>query len=137
MAAISVKRSVGVVVIVTEEFKQELKDELQQAAEEAQRRSDQMELQGRRLLADLQRTDLTQAMSARRQLEAERRRADAVKQDIQRQIEETEALVIGSEFHRGTIESVVDLGEGDDLVKKLAGSQIVVKDGIIIEIREA
>jgi hypothetical protein len=122
---------------VTDEFKQELQGELQLAAEEAQRRTDQMELQSRRLLADLQRTDLTQAMNARRQIEAERRRADAVKQDIQRQIEEIGALEIGSEFPRGTVEGSVDLNQGDDLIKKLAGSQIVVKDGVIVEIREA
>ncbi len=137
MAGISVRRSIGVVVVVTEEFKLELKEELQLAGEEAQRRTDQMELQSRRLLADLQRTDLTQAMNARRQIEAERRRADAVKQDIQRQIEETEKLEVGSEFPRGTVEGVVELSEGDDLIKKLSGSQIVVKDGVIVEIREA
>jgi len=137
MAAITVRRSVGVVVIVTEEFKQELTAELQLALEEAQRHIEQMDVQSRRLLADLQRTDLSQAMSARRQIEAERRRADAVKQDIQRQLEETEKLEIGSEYPRGTVEGVVELSEGDDLVKKLTGSQIVMKDGIVVEIREA
>ncbi len=135
--AISVNRSIGILVIVTEQFKEDLKAELQLAAEEAQRRTDQMELQSRRLLADLQRTDLTQAMSARRQIEAERRRADAVKQDIQRQIEETDKLELGSEFPRGTIEGTVEINQGDDLIKKLTGSQVVIKDGVIIEIREA
>ena len=136
MAGVTVKRSIEVVAIVTEQFKQDLKSELQLAAEEAQRRTDQMELQSRRLLADLQRTDLTQAMSARRQIEAERRRADAVKQDIQRQIEEAEKLEIDSEFPRGTLEGVTELNEGDDLVKKLTGTQILVKDGLIVGIRE-
>jgi hypothetical protein len=32
---------------------------------------------------------------------------------------------------------VVDLTEGDDLIKKLSGSQIVIKDGVIVEVREA
>ena len=119
MAGVTVRRSIEVTAIVTEQFKQELKAELQLAAEEAQRRTDQMELQGRRLLADLQRTDLTQAMSARRQIETERRRADAVKQDIQRQLEEADKLEIGSEYPRGTLEGVAELNEGDDLIKKL------------------
>jgi hypothetical protein len=137
MAGVTVRRSIEVTAIVTEQFKQELKAELQLAAEEAQRRTDQMELQGRRLLADLQRTDLTQAMSARRQIEAERRRADAVKQDIQRQLEEADKLEIGSEYPRGTLEGVAELNEGDDLIKKLTGTQILVKDGVIVGIREA
>ncbi|MFB3882050.1 MAG: YlqD family protein [Armatimonadota bacterium] len=137
MAGLTIRRSVEVIAVVTEQFKQELKAELQLAAEEAQRRTDQMELQSRRLLADLQRTDLTQAMSARRQIEAERRRADAVKQDIQRQIEEAEKLELGSEYPRGTLESTTELNQGDDLIKKLTGTQILVKDGVIVEIREA
>ena len=137
MAGLSVRRSIEVVVIVTEQFKQELKAELQLAAEEAQRRIEQMDVQSRRLLADLQRTDITQAMNARRQVEAERRRGDAVKQDIQRQIEETDKLEIGSEYPRGTLEGVVEVNAGDNLIKKLTGAQVVVKDGVVIEVREA
>ena len=137
MGSVTVKRSIGVQVIVTESFKAELKAELEEAAETAQRRMDQMEMQSRRVLADLQRTDLTQAMSARRQIEAEVRRHQALKQDIVRQIEETEKLELGSEYPRGTLEGVVDLTEGDDLIKKLSGSQIVIKDGVIVEVREA
>jgi hypothetical protein len=137
MAGLSVRRSIEVVVIVTEQFKQELKAELQLAAEEAQRRIEQMDVQSRRLLADLQRTDITQAMSARRQVEAERRRGDAVRQDIQRQIEETDKLEIGSEYPRGTLEGVVEVNAGDSLIKKLTAAQVVVKDGVVIEVREA
>jgi len=134
---ITVRRSISVRAIVTEALKQELRDELQQVAEEAQRRVDQMETQGRRLLAGLQRTDLTQAMDARRQIEAERQRHDALRQDIQRQIQEAEKLELGSEYPRGTIEGSIEVQEGDDLLKKLATSEIVIKDGVIVEIREA
>jgi len=134
---ITLRRSISVRAVVTEALKQELRDELQQVAEEAQRRIDQMETQGRRLLAGLQRTDLTQAMEARRQIEAERQRHDALRQDIQRQIQEAEKLELGSEYPRGTIEGSVEVQEGDDLLLKLAKSEIVIKDGVIVEIREA
>lgn len=137
MSSVTAKRSIGVQVIVTEEFKEELKEELREAAEAAQRRIEQMETQSRRVLADLQRTDLTQAMGARRQIEAEMRRHQALKQDIARQLEEAEKLELGSEYPRGTLEGVVELKEGDDLFKKLTGSQIVIKDGVIVEVREA
>jgi hypothetical protein len=136
MNSISVKRSIGVQVIVTEEFKQELKQELQEAAEETQRRIDRMEFHSRRVLADLQAADLTQAMTARRQIETEKRRHESLKQDLTRQIEEVEKLDLGSEYPRGTIEGVVELSEGDNLFEKLTGSQIVVKDGLVVEVRE-
>jgi hypothetical protein len=136
MSGITVKRSIGVRVIVSEEFKTELKSELQEAATETQRRIDQMEMHSRRLLAELQRSDLSQAMQARKQIEAERQRHDALKQDIQRQLQEVDKLEIGSEYPRGTVEGVVELNQGDDLVQKLSGSQIVIKDGVIVELRE-
>jgi len=136
MSGITVKRSIGVRVIVSEEFKAELNSELQEAATETQRRIEQMEMHSRRLLAELQRSDLSQAMQARKQIEAERQRHDALKQDIQRQLQEVDKLEIGSEYPRGTVEGVVELNQGDDLVEKLSGSQIVIKDGVIVEIRE-
>ena len=136
MSGITVKRSIGVRVIVSEEFKAELNSELQEAATETQRRIEQMEMHSRGLLAELQRSDLSQAMQARKQIEAERQRHDALKQDIQRQLQEVDKLEIGSEYPRGTVEGVVELQQGDDLVQKLSGSQIVIKDGVIVEIRE-
>ncbi len=137
MAGISVRRSIGLRVIVTEGFKEELRNELQQAADETQRRIDQMEVQSRRLLSGLQGADLTQAMQVRRQLETERQRQTALKEEIQRQIEETAKLELGSEYPRGTIEGVAEISVGDDLLKKLSGSEVIVKDGEVVEIREA
>ncbi|MBN1460476.1 MAG: hypothetical protein JXA57_13150, partial [Armatimonadetes bacterium] len=125
---ITVRRSIGVRVIVTEEFKKELEQELQQAASEAQRRIEQMDVQSRNVLAGFQRMDINQTMQARRQIEAERHRYDTLKQDVQRQIEEVGKLEIGSEYPRGTIEGVVEINEGDDLIKKLSSSEIVIKD---------
>lgn len=135
--ALTVRRSVAVQAIVTERLKEELKAELEEAIETTQHRIDQMEFQGRRFLADLQRTDLTQAMGARRQIEAERRRQEAIIEDLKKQIEEAEKLELGSESPRGTLEGTVDISQGDDLFKKLSASQIVIKDGIVVEVREA
>lgn len=136
MGTLTVKRSVAVHVIVTDEFKEELKAELRQAAETSQQRIDQLEFQSRRFLADLQRSDLTQAMGARRQIEAEKRRQDGIRRDIEEQLEQTNKLEVGSEYPRGVIEGFVEIKEGDNLLQKLAESQIVVKDGVIVEIRE-
>jgi hypothetical protein len=137
MGSITVKRSIGVQVIVTEQFKDELRQELQEAAEETQRRIDRMEFHGRRVLADLQGADITQAMAARKQIEAEKQRHETLKQDLERQIQEAEKLEIDSEYPRGTIEGTVELNEGDNLFDKLGNAQIVVKDGIILEVRES
>jgi len=136
MANVTLKRSVTVQIIVTEAFKEELKAELREAADAAQHRVEQIEFHSRQFLADLQRTDLQQAMSARRQIETEKRRFEALREDLLRQLAEAENLELGSEYTRGTLESTVEVREGDDLVKKISGAEIVVKDGVIVEVRE-
>ncbi len=134
--ALTVKRTIALIAIVTEQFKEEMRAELQEAIEGTQRRMDQMDFQSRRFLADLQRTDLQQAMGARRQIETERRRYEGLKQELQEQLAEIEKLDLGAEYQRGTLEGEVELSVGDDLVKKLTGAAVIVKDGVVMEVRE-
>jgi len=135
--SLTVKRSVAIYAVVTEQLKEELRAELQEGIDTTQRRIDQMDFQSRRFLADLQAADLTQAMAARRQIEAEKRRHEALKQELAQQLAGVDTLEMDSEFARGTVEGTVELKVGDDLMKQVAGAVIVMKDGVIVEIREA
>ena len=134
--AITVKRPVALHVIVTEDFKEQLAAELQEAADDTQRNIDQMDFQARRYLADLQRTDLQRAMQVRQQIEGERKKQEAVKKEFLDRIVEAKNLELDSEFPRGTLESEVTIEVGDNLFEKLGGSVVVIKDGVITEIRE-
>ena len=136
MASMTITRPIALRVIVTEQFKEEMAKELQEAADTTQRRIDQINFQARRVLADLQRTDLTQAMQVRQQIEAEKGRQESVKKELLDRAKEVQELAMGTEFPRGTLEGVVDLSEGDNLYEKLTGAEIVIKDGVVIEIRE-
>ena len=136
MASIAVKRPIQVIAIVTEELKQELMQELQEAADNTQQRIEQMEFQGRRYLADVQRNNLTQAMAVRQQLEKEKSKYEDIKKELQERMQEVTALEIESEDARGTLESEVQIAVGDNLFEKLGRAQVVIKDGVIQEIRE-
>ena len=136
MPSITVKRPIQVIAIVTEDLKQELMQELQEAADGTQQRIEQMEFQGRRYLADVQRNNLTQAMAVRQQLEKEKTKYEDIKKELQQRMQEVTALEIGSEYARGTLESEVQIAVGDNLFEKLGRAQVVIKDGVIQEIRE-
>jgi len=136
METLRLRQDVGLIFIVTEELKATLLDELHTAAEEVQRQIDQFDFRARQALAELQRTDLTRAMAARQQIDAEKRRLEAVKHELGDRRKEIEALTIGDEYPRGTIEGQVDVSLGDNLYEKLAGIQMVVKDGIVIQLRQ-
>lgn len=52
------------------------------------------------------------------------------------QLEQLEILPLGSELKEREMEAIVEVQEGDSWEKILAGKTIVIKDGIIEEIRE-
>lgn len=130
-----IKRPVAVVAIVTETFKKELIDELEASIEEVNNNQQALDSQARRYLLQLQSTDLTQSSAFRRQVEVEKAKMDQVKGERKAQLEAAQNLEIGSEFPRGTVESVVELNVGDNLFDRLGKAEIVVKDDVIVEIR--
>lgn len=134
---ITIKRPVLLKVIVTEEFKKGMLSELQEAVNKVESGIQQMEFQTRRYLSDLQRTDLNQAARFRQQVESEKNKQEAMRRDLQQKIKDIENLSLGEEFLQGTIESLAEIQKGDDLHKVLSQTEVVIKDGIILEIRES
>ena len=136
MDSLRVRQDVGLIFIVTESLKRHLLEELQTAEQDVQQQIDQFDFRARHALAELQRADLNRAMAARQQIEVEKRRLDAVKAEVLEHKTEVENLPLNSEYPRGSIEGVVDVKVGDNLFEKLAGAQLIVRDGKIIEIRK-
>jgi len=136
MDSLKLRQDVGLIFIVTEELKTRLEDEYRAAVEDMQRQIDQFDFRARHALAELQRSDLNRAMAARQQIDAEKRRLETAKHELLERATETDKLAIGDEFPRGTIEGQVEVAVGDNLFEKLAGFQLIVKDGLVVEIRK-
>ena len=133
---IELKRVVMVKAIVTEAFKSNLQNELERAIKNLENQAAQMETQSRNYMESLKQKGLMQKASAfRQQLDDERSRQAQAKADLTLKIEEAKKLVIGSEFVQGPLEGPVKVAVGDNLYKKVGGAEIIVKDGIIQEIR--
>lgn len=134
--SVELKRVVMVKAIVTEAFKSNLVKELERAIGNIEAQMGQMESQSKNYLEDLKKKGLMQKAAAfKHQLDEERNRQAAAKADLTMKIEEAKRLVIGSEFVQGPLEGPVDVAVGDNLYKKVGGAEIIVKDGIIQEIR--
>ncbi|OGC11866.1 hypothetical protein A3K48_05190 [candidate division WOR-1 bacterium RIFOXYA12_FULL_52_29] len=135
---IELKRVVMVKAIVTEAFKQNLIKELERAIANLEGQLGQMENQSKNYLEDLKKKGLMQKAAAfKHQLDEERNRQAASKSDLMMKIEEAKRLQIGSEFVQGPLEGPVSVNIGDNLYKKVGGAEILVKDGIVQEIRGA
>ena len=134
---IELKRVVMVKAIVTEAFKQNLAKELDRAIANLDNQVGQMEERGKSYLEDLKKKGLMQKAAAfKHQLDDERARQTASKSDLLMKTEEAKGLQLNTEFVQGPLEGPVVVKIGDNLYKKIGGAEIIVKDGIILEIRE-
>jgi hypothetical protein len=135
MKSISVKRTVIVKTIVTEKLKEEMLDTIKASLNRIELELQQMEFQGKRTLSGLEKQNVKQAVSLRQQLETEREKRLEAKKRLQNQQQEVAEWQIGDEVTQGTLEGYVDLKIGDS-IRSILGSEIVVKDGVVVEIRE-
>jgi hypothetical protein len=134
---IELKRVVMVKAIVTEPFKQNLVKELERAISNIENQLSQMEERGKNYLEDLKKKGLMQKAAAfRHQIDDEKSRQSAARSDLLMKIEEAKNLQLGTEFVQGPLEGPVNVKLGENLYKKIGGAEIIVKDGIIQEIRE-
>jgi hypothetical protein len=134
---IELKRVVMVKAIVTESFKSNLINELERAVGNIDSQASQMNERSKSYMEGLKQKGLMQKAAAfKHQMDEENAKQSAAKSDLLMKIEEAKKLVIGSEFVQGPLEGPVTVSVGDNLYKKVGGAEILVKDGVIQEIRE-
>ena len=129
-----VKRPVVLKNIVTSEFKIQLTTELKYAIEQIDRWFEQEEFQSRRSITEAKRQWITHQL--RKELNQERERQSQVRLNLQRKLDEVTQLEIDSIFASGTYDAPVKIEVGDDIRTKLSQAEIIVKDGIVVDVIE-
>ncbi len=135
MASITVQRPIVIKAIVTEGFKRLYIADLEEAIKRVDAIVQQIDIQARRF--DLERQVTPQTRALRQQLEIERARQEAARAELQARLREAQQLTLNEEFTQGTLEGTVEVSVGDNLFDKISRTEIIVKDGIVMEIREA
>lgn len=135
MASITLQRPVIIKAIVTEAFKRLYVADLEEAIKRVDAIVQQIDVQARRFELERQVTP-QQSRNLRAQLELERQRQEATRMELQARLREAQDLQLNAEFTQGTIDGTVEVSVGDNLFDKISRTEIVVKDGIVLEIRE-
>ena len=130
------KREILLKAVVTERLQAELIQSVEEAIQRVEDQQSELDRQSRRLMLELQRTDMNRAMAFRQQLEVEKRKQEDVKAALTEQLKEYRELILGEEFARGTIEGQVEVQVGDNIQEKLGRAEILTKDDIIQELRD-
>jgi hypothetical protein len=131
-----VKRQILLKAVVTERLKQQLIADVQEAIQRVEQAQDELERQSRRLMLELQRSDLNRAMAFRQQIDAEKRKQEDAKAELQEQLKEYQELELGIEIARGALEGDVEISTGDNLMQKLGQAEILIEDDLVKEIRD-
>lgn len=140
MDSIKLKRPVAIKAIVTEKFKSEASKEIQQALQNFDLALQQLEFQGKRALTDLDKNpDVPNKDQARQnlqmQIEQQRAQINAQKAELLQRLNMIAQLDMNSEFMQATVDNYVEVKVGDNLYEKMSNTEVIVKDGIIVEIR--
>ncbi|USG67745.1 YlqD family protein [Brevibacillus ruminantium] len=132
---LTILRTVQVKIILTEAARSAMMEKYERELRQQEDEREQWEFQAKKLLADARKrsADLFQQMQERLSVE-ERKRLEK-QGNLQFQKRQLENLPLGAEIDYMTVQSPVQIQVGDVWEEKMAGTVIVIKDGVIHEIR--
>ncbi len=134
--SVIVKRPVILKNIVTPAFKEQLTKELQHAIRQIETWLQQEEFQSRRLIAEAQKREPRRVNQLREEIHQEREKQEQVKSNLSQKLAQVEQLEIDSLFTSGTYDAPVKIEIGNDIRAKLSQAEIIVKDGVVVQIIE-
>jgi len=132
-----VRRKVAVKAIVTGEYKDRLIAQLKQALAKVELSLQELELQGRRYLSEVGDADPGRRAAFGERLERQIRRQQQIRGSLSGRLATVRELEIGTEHTHTVLDSFVEIDVGDNLAQKLTAAELVVKDDLVVEIRNA
>jgi hypothetical protein len=138
------KRVVNIRAVVTQRWKDEVQQGLQGQINEVDSQLQQLEMQGQRAIADIKQQSLQppgpQVMQQidNIQLQVNQKKSELLEQKnaVLQQLQEVQMLELNQEVIQGQVESIFQVGVGDNLVAKM-NCEVLLRDGVVMEVRGA
>lgn len=129
-----VRVPVAVKAKVTEDLKLKIIGDLQNTIKKLELDLEQFEFQAKKALSKAA-NDFSVLPALREQIEIERNKRQAAKNEAEAKLKRAEALELGAEIGHGTLERTVEITVGTNL-DALMGAEILTEDGKVIAFRE-
>jgi len=133
---ITIRQPVAVKFILTEETKQNWLAELRRLINATIAELEELEFRGKQWMRDAEKQGEGAVEEASQRIEMERTQRVERREQLIQQLSQIQQMDLESEVANGTVETNVDVNVGDSWEKVLQGSEIIVKDGVVIEIRQ-
>lgn len=134
MESMTLKCPVTVKAKVTEQFKQRMAAEIQEALKKTDMELQQIEFHAKRVMAEQAKIDVQGLTALRQQIDAEKHKRLDFKNHLLEQLKDSAQLELGAEVAHGTMERMITVSVGDDL-QKIMNAEILLEDGKIIAFR--
>ncbi|MDF0553464.1 YlqD family protein [Kamptonema sp. UHCC 0994] len=136
------KRAINVKVIVTPRWKEEAQQQLQAQINQIDSQLQQLEMQGQRMINDIQRQSLQPPgpqvvqQIENIQVQVNQKKSELLDQKNQslQQLNQVQILDLEQEVAQGQIESIFSVQTGDNLIQKMQ-VEVLLRDGLVEEIR--
>ncbi len=125
---LTLKRSVAIKAVVTDKFKEYVQFEVNTGIQGSRVRIDQI---------DEQLKDQSIPPVVREKLILERDQVSQTMRELAQRLEEIQDLKMGSHFLQGIVDGFVTVNIGDNLYEKLGGMEVLVNDGVVVNIATA
>jgi hypothetical protein len=136
------KRVINIKAVVTQRWKEETQQLLQSQINELDGQLQQLEIQGQRAIADIQKQNLQppspqvvqQIESINMQVNQQKSQLLEQKNMTLQQLQQVQFLDLNQEVNQGQVEGYFSAKLGDNLIAKM-NVEILLHDGVIMEIR--
>jgi hypothetical protein len=136
------KRVINIKAVVTQRWKEETQQLLQSQIDELDGQLQQLEIQGQRAIADIQKQSLQppspqvvqQIESINMQVNQQKSQLLEQKNMTLQQLQQVQLLDLNQEVNQGQVEGYFSAKLGDNLISKM-NVEILLHDGVIMEIR--
>jgi len=134
MDKLIINRKISMKAKVTEGFKIQISQELQDGMNKLDAELKFLEQRAKKLITELTLKGSPQVASVREQLEYEKQKREEAKKTMSEQLKIVGNLEMGKEVLQEEIEGPIEVKVGDNWLE-LMKREIVIEDGIIVEIR--
>lgn len=137
MQKIILRRPVSVMAVMTETFRDEMIKEAENTLKRIEEDLRQIETESVKYIASVSLQNPQQASSLTQQMDSEKQRLKTTQAQLDKKIMELENIKNGTEVPFQTFDGFVEVGLGDNLYNRLNKTVIVIKDWVVIDIRES
>jgi hypothetical protein len=134
---LTIRQPVAVKFVLTEEAKQRVINELQQMIAQVMDEMEQIEESGKKFMEQAQAEGPESVAALQAKIQEELGKRVERREQLIQQLSQIQQMPLGTEVQQGQVETTVDVKVGDSWEKIVMGAEIIVKDGIVVEIRRA